>query len=43
MAIFTIYLALKERLERHKRIAPYTAGIWIYLALTGWLIRAFLV
>lgn len=42
MAIFTIYLALKERLESHKRIAPYTAGIWIYVALTGWLIRAFL-
>lgn len=42
MAIITIYLALKEKLDIHKRIAPYTAAIWIYAAITGWLIRAFL-
>lgn len=42
MAIVTIYLALKERFDRHKKIAPYTAAVWIYVALTGWIIRAFL-
>jgi putative membrane protein len=42
MAVYTIYLGLKERFERHKRIAPFTAGLWIYVAVTGWLIYFFL-
>lgn len=42
MAVTTIYLALYKRFDRHKRIAPYTAGVWIYVALTGWLIYFFL-
>lgn len=41
MALYTLYLAFKERFDRHKRIAPYTAGIWIYVAATGWIIFAF--
>ncbi len=41
MAVYTIYLGLKERFERHKRIAPYTAGVWIYVAVTGWAIYLF--
>lgn len=42
MVVAAIYLAMKKDFERHKRIAPYTAGIWIYVALTGWLIRIFI-
>ncbi len=36
LAIITIYLALKGRFDRHRRIAPYTAGVWIYVAVSGW-------
>ncbi len=42
MAATTIYLAVKKRYDRHKKIAPYTAGVWIYVAFTGWLIYFFL-
>ena len=42
MAVATLYLGLKGRFDRHKRIAPYTAGVWIYVALTGWAIYFFL-
>lgn len=42
LVIYTIYLAVKERFERHKYIAPFTAGVWIYVAVTGWMIRFFL-
>jgi len=41
LAVITIYLALKGRLDRHKRIAPYTAGVWIYVATSGWMIFLF--
>lgn len=42
MAIYTVFLGLKERFERHKKIAPYTAAVWIYVAATGWAIYFFL-
>ena len=42
MAAITIYFAFKERFERHKKIAPYTAAVWIYVAATGWVIFALL-
>jgi putative membrane protein len=42
MAVYTVYLGLKERFTRHRRIAPFTAGLWIYVAVTGWLIYFFL-
>ena len=42
MAVATLYLGMKGRFDRHKRIAPYTAGVWIYVALTGWAIYFFL-
>lgn len=41
MAAYTIYLGFKERFSRHKKIAPYTAGVWIYVAVTGWAIFLF--
>ena len=41
MAVITLYSGLKGRLDRHKKIAPYTAAIWLYVAATGWLIYFF--
>ena len=41
MAVYTIYCAFKERFDRHRWIAPYTAGVWIYVAITGWAIYLF--
>lgn len=36
--IITIYHAFKGNFEKHKRIAPYTAALWVYVALSGWLV-----
>ena len=41
LAAYTIFLALKERFSGHRHIAPYTAGVWIYVAITGWAIFLF--
>ena len=41
LAVVTVYLALKGRFDRHRRIAPYTAAVWIYVAATGWSIFFF--
>jgi len=35
LAIRTIYLALKNRITSHKRIARWTLPIWMYVSLTG--------
>lgn len=35
LAIRTIYLALKRRLEAHRRIAAVTFPIWMYVSVTG--------
>ncbi len=42
LAVVTVFLGLTDRLSKHRRIAPITAGVWIYVAVTGWLIFAFL-
>jgi putative membrane protein len=31
----TIYLAITKQLDRHRKIAPWTFGIWLYVASTG--------
>ena len=36
LALITIYLAFKGRFKSHRRIAPYTAAVWIYVAASGW-------
>jgi putative membrane protein len=36
LAVVTIYLAFKGRFETHRRIAPYTVGVWICVAASGW-------
>lgn len=41
LAIITVYLAFKARFDGHKRIAPYTAAVWIYVAASGWTIFLF--
>ena len=41
LAAGTVYLGLKGKFERHKRIAPYTAAVWIYVAASGWTIFLF--
>lgn len=41
LAIVTVYLGLKEKFEKHKKVAPFTAGVWIYVAITGWAIFFF--
>ncbi len=42
LAVVTVFLGVTGRYERHRRIAPVTAVVWIYVAITGWLIYAFL-
>jgi len=42
LAVYTVYLGLKGRYEKHKKVAPITAIVWIYVALTGWMIYFFL-
>lgn len=41
LAVIAVYSGLKGRFDRHKKTAPYTAGVWIYVAATGWLIYLF--
>lgn len=38
LAIRTIYLALKDRIAAHRRIARVTLPIWMYVSVTGVLI-----
>lgn len=38
MLIRTVYLALKQRLDAHRRIARFTVWIWLYVSSTGVLI-----
>ncbi len=33
--LITLARALKGKFERHKKIAPYTFAIWMYVSLTG--------
>ncbi|RLJ70537.1 putative membrane protein [Hydrogenivirga caldilitoris] len=42
LAIVTVFLGLKDKLSKHKKVAPVTAFVWIYVAITGWAIFIFL-
>jgi len=42
LAVYTVYLGLKGLYDKHRRIAPVTAVVWIYVAVTGWMIYFFL-
>lgn len=38
LAVVTLYRALRGRREAHRRIARWTFPVWLYTAVTGWLI-----
>jgi len=42
LAVVTVYMGLRDKLSKHRKIAPITAFVWIYVAVTGWMIFAFL-
>lgn len=42
LAVITLNYAFKNTFEKHRRIAPITAFVWIYVAVTGWLIYFFM-
>ncbi len=35
LALITLFRALKERFDKHKRIARWTLPIWFYVSVTG--------
>lgn len=35
LALITLYLALRKRFVRHRRIARWTLPIWLYVSVTG--------
>lgn len=35
MVIVTLYRALRSRFDRHRKIARWTAPIWLYVSITG--------
>lgn len=35
LAIITAYFGLRDRLEKHRRIARWTLPIWLYVSITG--------
>lgn len=35
LAVITLRYALKERFDRHRRIARWTLPIWLYVSVTG--------
>ncbi|HHJ64166.1 MAG TPA: DUF420 domain-containing protein [Aquifex aeolicus] len=42
LAAVTVFLGFTNRLSKHRRIAPITAVVWIYVAVSGWIIFALL-
>jgi uncharacterized membrane protein YozB (DUF420 family) len=35
LVVVTLYRALREMFDRHKRIARWTLPLWIYVSVTG--------
>jgi uncharacterized membrane protein YozB (DUF420 family) len=42
LALVTLFRALKERFDRHRRIACWTLPIWLYVSVTGVIVYAML-
>ena len=42
MVLRTFYLALRERFNAHRRLAPWTWGVWLYVSVTGVVVYALL-
>jgi putative membrane protein len=41
-AVITLRYAFKNMFEKHRKIAPISAFVWLYVAITGWLIYFFM-
>jgi len=35
LAVVTLYRALRERFDRHQRVARWTFPVWLYVSVTG--------
>jgi putative membrane protein len=35
LAIITAYFGLRDRIDKHRRIARWTYPIWLYVSVTG--------
>ena len=35
MIILTVIPALRERFDKHRKLAKFTAPIWLYVSITG--------
>jgi len=42
LAVITLRYAFKGLFDKHKKIAPVTAFVWLYVAITGWMIYYFM-
>ncbi|SHK38876.1 DUF420 domain-containing protein [Thermocrinis minervae] len=42
LAVVTLFYGLKGLHHKHRKVAPITAFVWIYVAFTGWLIYVFM-
>ena len=42
LAIITVTHALRERFDRHRRIARWTLPLWLYVSVTGLIVYAML-
>ncbi|MGB3590187.1 MAG: DUF420 domain-containing protein [Nonlabens sp.] len=42
LVLYTMYFAWNKRFEKHKTIARWTFPIWLYVAITGVLVYAFM-
>lgn len=42
LALRTLYLAAKGRLDEHRKIAKFTLPIWMYVSMTGVLVYVLL-
>ncbi|HWQ91131.1 MAG TPA: DUF420 domain-containing protein [Clostridia bacterium] len=38
LALLSVYLGLKEKYERHKKVSRWTWPVWMYVSITGVLI-----
>jgi len=42
MALITLFQGLRERFDKHRRIARWTFPVWLYVSVTGVLVYLFL-
>jgi putative membrane protein len=42
LVVITLYLAVRERFPRHRRIARWTFPLWLYVSVTGIVVYAML-